>query len=391
MWRPLREPLQRWPQFADLILAVLALLMTLTMWSSQAGRDLLGLHRFADVGAVLLAFVASFGLLWRRSHPWQVHGLAMLASVVIYFATPVQGVVALAVTLYSLGRYEADRTASVFGALAAVLFILLDRAVLHPLTAGGTMTAVVAVCVWYFGRRLRFRAEYLRLLEERARHLEREQHAEAERAVVAERSRIAREMHDVVAHQLSLMTVQAGAARTIASTDPLAAIQAMAAVEDAGRRALTEMRQLLSVLRPEQAKVELAPQPGVQNIAALVEQVNDVGPQITLRIEGELAELPKRLDLTLYRLVQEALTNVVKHAGKNVQVSVVIEASKDVIRVSVRDNGQGPSYQGIAGHGLIGMRERVELLGGKFFAGAAEPAGFEINAILPRQQGTDNA
>ncbi len=391
VWRPLRGPFQRWPQLTDLTLAVLSLLMTLIMWSSRSGRELLRLEHFTDVAAVLLVFSASVALLWRRSHPWQVHALAMLATVTIYFATPVHGVVALAVSLYSLGRYEARRTASLLGVLAAVLFILLDRAVINPLTAGGTMTAVLAACIWYVGRRLRFRAEYLRLLEERAHHLEREQHAEAERAVVAERSRIAREMHDVVAHQLSLMTVQAGAARTIARTDPQAAMQAMAAVEEAGRRALTEMRQLLSVLRPQHASVELVPQPGVHDLPALIEQVNNVGPQVTFRCDDSLAELPARLDLTLYRLVQEALTNVVKHAGQNVQMSVAIESHKNSLRVTVRDNGQGPSRSSTSGHGLIGMRERVELLGGTFVATATETGGFEVSATLPRTQGDNNA
>ncbi|AFU98360.1 sensor histidine kinase [Simiduia agarivorans] len=383
LWRPLA----RWPQFADLLLALLALILTLLMWSSRAGHDLFALTSFTHVATFQLAFSASLALLWRRSHPWQVHALVLSASVLVYVAAPVDGLVALAVSLYSLGRYEANRHASVAGVAAAAVFILVDRALVNSLTAGGTMTVMMVIGVWYLGRRLRFRAEYLRLLEERAQHLEREQHAEAERAVAAERSRIAREMHDVVAHQLSLMTVQAGAARTVAKTDPQAAVDAMAAVEHAGRQALAEMRQLLSVLRPRQQAVALVPQPGVRDLPALVAQVIKAGPDVSLELSGALEDLQPRLDLTVYRLVQEALTNVIKHAGSNVQVWVAIEGNEHVITVSVRDNGAGPAkpapLASAQGHGLIGMRERVQLLGGTFCAGAGQ-TGFEVNASLPR-------
>lgn len=384
-WRAVRRLVARWPQFADLLLALAALVLTLLMWSSRAGRELLALTSFTDVATVQLAVLASFALLWRRSHPWQVHALVLCASLLVYFATPVDGLVALAVSLYSLGRYEANRNASILGAAAAVGFILVDRAWVHSLTAGGTMTIVMAVCVWYVGRRLRFRAEYLRLLEERARHLEREQHVEAERAVAAERSRIAREMHDVVAHQLSLMTVQAGAARTIAKVDPASALEAMAAVEQAGRQALKEMRQLLSVLRPEQQSAELAPQPGVNDLPALIEQVRKVGLQVSLTETGSFGELSSGLDLTLYRIIQEALTNVIKHAGAGVQVWVTIEADEHSILVNVRDNGNGPATKLAQGHGLLGMHERVALLGGIFSAGAVVTGGFEVRAKLPRR------
>ncbi|UTA46799.1 sensor histidine kinase [Simiduia sp. 21SJ11W-1] len=390
VWQPLRGPLVRWPQLADVLIALLAGLLTAALWSVGDGETL-SLNGFAGLAAAQLAFLSSLALLWRRSHPWQVHAVVMAASVLVYFATPVKGLVAMAFSLYSLGRYEAQKNASLLGVAASVMFVLLDRALLNPLTAGGTMTVVMVVGVWYLGRRLRFRAEYLRLLEERARHLEREQHAEAERAVAAERSRIAREMHDVVAHQLSLMTVQAGAARTVARTDPEAATEAMAAVEQAGRRALAEMRQLLNVLRPERQRLALAPQPGVRDLPALIAQVNAVGPAVTLHTRGDLAVLPARLDLTVYRLVQEALTNVIKHAGPGVQVAVDITGDATAVGVTVRDSGRGPLPAANPGHGLAGMRERVSLLGGDFSAGAARQGGFEVCARLPRLHGDQDA
>ncbi|MEO0424277.1 MAG: sensor histidine kinase, partial [Pseudomonadota bacterium] len=229
----------------------------------------------------------------------------------------------------------------------------------------------------------RFRGEYLRLLEERAEHLERERSVEAERAVAAERTRIAREMHDIVAHQLSLMTVQAGAAKTVSRSDPEAAREAMVAVEKAGRQAVSEMRHLLGVLRPvsEEAN-ELGPQPGIGDLPALVREVGDVGPRVELAVDPAAATLPARLQLTAYRVVQEALTNVIRHAGTDVAVEVSIELSEDIATVVVRDDGTGGNITANSGHGLRGMRERVQLVGGKFSAGRRAQGGFEVIAQL---------
>jgi signal transduction histidine kinase len=190
-------------------------------------------------------------------------------------------------------------------------------------------------------------------------------------------------MHDVVAHQLSLMTVQAGAARTIAGKNPEAAIEAMAAVEQAGRRALSEMRQLLSVLRPNPQQIELAPQPGVGDIPALCEQAREVGLSVSLDIEPAIGAPSPRHGLTLYRLVQEALTNVIKHAGKGADVSIVLTRNACGYKVTIRDSGQGPGAPHSGGHGLVGMRERVELLGGELSAGASATGGFQVIATLP--------
>ncbi len=387
VWQPLRGPFERWPQLTDLLIATLAFVLTLLMWAHTSEPSVLSMASLSAVAAYLCAFVGNFALLWRRSHPLQVHAVVLAASILVYFGSPANGIVALSFSLYSLGRYEADSRASLAGAIAALIYVVMDLDVLSAPSAGETIAAGLVLVLWYVGRRLRFRGEYLRLLEERALHLERERSVEAERAVVAERTRIAREMHDVVAHQVSLMTVQAGAARTVVAKDPKAAGDAMAAVEDAGRQALSEMRHLLDVLRPYAAEDALGPQPGIDDLPALVRKVSDIGPDVRLDTSGDLSGLPARLELNAYRIVQEALTNVIKHAGNDVRVDVSVHGLDDRVVVTITDNGLGGEIGQSSGHGIAGMRERAELLGGEFSAGGRAGGGFEIRAVLPIQSG----
>ena len=386
-WRPWRGPFERFPNATDFLIALLAFLLNLVMWSHRGGGDVPLLATLLGVGAYLCAFVANFALLWRRSHPWQVHGVILFFSVLLYVAAPVHGVVGLAFSLYSLGRFEADNRASVIGAIAALAFVIVDLTLFKSPSAGSTIAAMMVLALWYLGRRLRFRGEYLRLLEERAQHLERERTAEAERAVDAERTRIAREMHDIVAHQVSLMTVQAGAARIIAATNPEEARDAMASIEAAGRQALTEMRHLLSFMRPVHFDNTLEPQPGIGDLTKLVSQVSDVGLDVQLQTTGDLSGLPARLELTAYRIIQEALTNVIKHAGTQSKVTVTLDACDKNIVITITDDGKGNALGYAGGHGILGMRERVQLLGGSFSAGISDDTniGFKVRAILPRE------
>jgi len=383
-WRPFRGPFARWPHLTDLAIALVSFALTLLLWGRESELNALSLDSFSDVGAFVCAFVGSLALLWRRSHAFQVHLVVLAVSLLVKFGTSAAGIVALPFSLYSLGRYEANSRNSMIGALVALIYIALDLGALSAPSIGATIAAAMVIGLWYVGRRLRFRGEYLRLLEERARHLERERNVESERAVAAERSRIAREMHDVVAHQVSLMTVQAGAARTVNESDPEAAATAMAAVENAGRRALSEMRHLLSVLRPLDAEDALGPQPGMADLPALVQRVGEVGPEVRLETGGRLSGLSARLELNAYRIVQEALTNVVKHADATV-VEVSVIARGDSIALTISDNGIGGDGGSGGGHGIVGMRERVELLGGSFHAGPGAEGGFEVRAVLPRE------
>ncbi|MEL7448475.1 MAG: sensor histidine kinase [Pseudomonadota bacterium] len=379
-WQPLRGPFERWPNLADFLLALLSFLLTLALWS--AGEAGLSMQTMVDVGTLLCAFVGNFALLWRRSHPVHVHATVLVASVLVHLGPTTDGVFALCFSLYSLGRYASDDRASLIGMLAGLAFVSTDLLLSTP-DIGGVIAAGLVMLLWYVGRRLRFRGEYLRLLEERARHLEREQSAEAERAVATERTRIARELHDIVAHQVSLMTVQAGAARTVVEADPKAAAQAMSAVEKAGRQALSEMRHLLSVLRPGKGEGELGPQPGMDDLSRLVEEVGEAGPVVRLTTEGVLSSLPARLDLSAYRIIQEALTNVLKHAGPAPHVDVFVRASGQSLNLHIVDNGKGVLDGTGRGHGIAGMRERAELLGGTLNAGPLPTGGFEVRATLP--------
>ncbi|MBB5210507.1 sensor histidine kinase [Microbulbifer hydrolyticus] len=398
-WQPIRGPFERWPQLTDLLIALFAFFLTLLMWSRAGPHQILALESLWDVAAFQCAFIGCFALLWRRTHPWQVHAVVLAATVLLEMGLPAEGIVAMAFSLYCLGRYEANTRASWIALVATLAFVVFDEKVLVKPTAGGTVAVILAWALWYIGRRLRFRSEYLRLMEERAGYLERERNAESERAVAAERTRIAREMHDVVAHQVSLMTVQAGAARTISRSNPEAASEAMAAVEAAGRHALSEMRHLLGVLRPasdnnsDSEKATLTPQPDLNDLPALIEKVRRVVNKVDYETRGALGDVPARVALAVYRIVQESLTNVIKHVGAQTSVNVSVRVEPGFIAVCVRDDGLGAGEQSIGekpigeqpsgGHGIAGMRERVELLGGQLHTGVIEGGGFEVTAQLP--------
>ena len=214
--------------------------------------------------------------------------------------------------------------------------------------------------------------------------LEREQELRAHEAVAEERARIARELHDLVAHNVSVMVVQAGAERHALGNEQASTRDALTSIEQAGRQALAEARRLLGMLRRKGASEDLEPQPSIDQIDLLVEQVARAGLQVKLEVEGEPGPLPAGVDLCAYRVVQEGLTNALKHAGP-AQTEVVLRYAPRSFEVEIRDDGRGSSDlsgEG-AGHGLIGMRERVTLYGGELKAGPREGGGFEIHAHLP--------
>lgn len=382
--RPAKSLLEQWPRLTDLLVATLAFFATLVLWvNSSPGVGGWSLNNLPGVALYLCAFTAHFALLWRRTYPFRVHGVLLLASVLVLLSGQAEGVVGLVVSLYSLGRYESDRDWSIAGAALAFVLVVTDLEFLVLPGPSAWLTGVMALLVWYVGRRLRFRGEYLRLLEERAAQMERARDAEAERAVAAERTRIAREMHDVIAHQVSLMTVQAGAARTVLGSDPEAASDAIGAVERAGRQALSEMRHLLGVLRQGESNPALDPQPGVDDLPALIRQVEEAGPVVIASIPNALERLPARVQLTVYRIVQEALTNVIKHAGPEVRVRLDLDLDDEAVRLSVVDDGRGGGLGVDGGHGIAGMRERAALLGGRLTTGRSAEGGFEVRAVLP--------
>jgi signal transduction histidine kinase len=218
----------------------------------------------------------------------------------------------------------------------------------------------------------------------RAELLEREQELRANEALMLERARIARELHDLVAHNVSVMVVQAGAERHALSPDQVSTRETLSSIEQAGRQALNEARRLLGMLRRNGDREELEPQPGLDQLNFLIEQVQRAGLPVTLEVQGERMSLPAGVDLCAYRIVQECLTNALKHA-KSAQAEVLLHYTPQALEVDVRDNGTGGSPEHLtgAGHGLIGMRERVALYGGQLLAGPREGGGFQVRAKIP--------
>ncbi len=382
-----RGPFARWPRSADAVLAVAMLLAA--VFVEDAPGDALGVRPITEVPVpfLLLYAVAAGALYRRRREPLAMLAVALVAWGPTLGSSYSTGGGFVIVALYSAGRYAADTRRSRIGtgagiaAAAAGLVIegLLDSSPWGDVGFG----AVVMFVAWYIGRRLRLRAQ-------RRARLREEQAAEARRIVAEERNHIARELHDVVAHRVSMMTVQAGAARMVAAEDPQEALEAMAAVEQAGRQALDELRHLLGVLRPDADRDGLGPQPRLADLHQLVEQVREAGLDVSVT-GGVPAALPARVELSAYRIVQEALTNVLKHSGPRTRTEVRLSCDSSGLTIEVLDDGRGAAVQsvsagahgGVPGHGIVGMRERALLLGGSLDAGPRPGGGFRLAAHLP--------
>jgi signal transduction histidine kinase len=235
---------------------------------------------------------------------------------------------------------------------------------------------------WAAGFALRERAEKAEAAEMRADQAEREREAAARVAVAEERARIARELHDIVAHAVSVMVLQVGAVRHKLSDERAADREALRGVERAGRTALTEMRRLLAAMRRDGEDVEFAPQPGLDGLDSLLEEIGRAGLPVELHVDGEPFPLPRGIDLSAYRIVQEGLTNTLKHARAS-DVDVTVRYRPDELEIEVRDNGQGSATSDGLGHGLVGIRERVKLYGGEMTAGTATGGGFVLSTRLP--------
>jgi signal transduction histidine kinase len=371
-------PFTRWPRVADAVLAVVVFLVTLVVSPGGAdGEVTLRAVGEVSIAALIVLVVGSGVLYWRRSQPLVVFGVT-LAAAVLSLGLRDAGTVGIAMmfALYAVGRYVTHDRWGYVPLGGALVFVMITSVVDAVTVAEIGFGLFLTFFVWYAGRRLRIRGE-------RAALLEREQAAEARRAVAEERTRIARELHDVVAHRVSLMTVQAGAAKTIAADDPEGASQAMHAVEKAGRQALDELRHLLGVLRPEADGEALGPQPGLADVPRLVDQFRAAGLEVSLTMDGAQIELPARVDLSAYRIVQEALTNALKHAGPGARTEVRLHRDSRGVGIEVLDDGRGGSILTGSGHGIVGMRERALLLGGRLDAGPRPGGGFHVVAHLP--------
>ena len=233
---------------------------------------------------------------------------------------------------------------------------------------------------WLVGFALRERTEEAHAAEERAAQAEREREAAARVAVAEERARIARELHDVVAHAVSVMVLQVGAVRHGMADSPHR--EALENVERAGRGALAEMRRLLGAMRQPDDELDLVPHPRLDKLDALAEDVRAAGLAVTLQVHGEAVVLPPALDLSAYRILQEALTNTLKHANAR-QAQVTVQYCPEEIRLEVSDDGRGPAVTDGLGHGLVGVRERVKIYGGDMSTGPAVDGGFVLRARMP--------
>lgn len=303
-----------------------------------------------------------------------------------YVAAPHQAAfqpfVALTLVAYSVGsRYEGPTWAPPLLALAAVpLFVV---AVVHGQSAGNAIPNYVwLLAAWAVGRTVRGWREKSVALEQANRELAAQRELQAQAAVTVERGRIARELHDVVAHNVSMMVVQAGAAARVLDGDQPNVSDALDAIAQTGRRTVDEMRTLLGVLRNDRDPAARKPQPGLADLEQLVDGVRAAGLPVTLRVEGEPRPLPQAADLSAFRIVQEALTNALKHAAP-ARADVVVRYVPEAVSLEVFDTGSGRANGSGTGHGLVGMRERVAMFGGELEAAPQPAGGFAVRVRLP--------
>ena len=336
---------------------------------------------------VLLTLVETLPLALRRRHSvavfWVVGGVTILNSALDY-ATPGFGPL---VATYTVAAGAGRRTSLSLLGIALVGAATSEYLGPGPHRIGGAIgTTIMFLTAWALGDNLQSRRSYVAGLEERAERLERDREDSARRAVADERTRIARELHDVVAHHVSVMVVQAGGARRVLAKHPDQAGDAIATVEATGRQARSERRAMLAALRDDgQDGAGRAPQPGAATVPVLVDQVRAAGLPIAFEVRGEQVALTPGVDAALYRIVQEALTNVLKHGGPVVRAEVAITYEPDAVRIAVVDDGRGAAapQSEAGGHGLIGMRERVAFLGGTFRAGPRSGPGWTVAVSIP--------
>jgi len=360
--------LERHKRLGDLALVLFALLTSL---------GALG-HEHRAVISVPFAFLLALPLFFRRQYPLTVLAVTTVVTAIAvgpYAYNPFPAGVALFTVA---ARF--DRRVSLVAGGATLLILApplwADAGWGHPYVMVGRVLPFAIA--WLAGDSIGIRRRYVQELEDKAERLERERESEARRAAAEEQARIARELHDVIAHNLSVMVVQAAAADDVFETRPDRAREAIRRVEATGRSALTELRSLLGDMRGNGA--DFAPQPGLERLDDLVGEVRDAGLDVVVTVEGTPRALPTALDLSAYRIVQEALTNTLKHAHAK-RADVELRYGEAALDVVVRDDGSGDG--GGSGHGLIGMRERVAIFGGSLSAGAAEGGGYAVAASFP--------
>ena len=345
--------------------------------------------------ADLLALASTLPTAVRRLWPLPVLGVVLAASVAaMAIGTGKDPSIVVAFVLYTVALRYPRRTsaAALAGALALTAAgtvaggSALSHSEVSSVASRIVTSAIVIVAGWVTGVAVRQQRAYTAGLRVQAERQAQAQLAEARRAITEERLRIARELHDVVAHSLSLIAVQAGVGNYVAGADPQEAARALASIEAISRSALREMRRLVGVLRDDDATgPDLAPATGLADLGQLVTSTADAGVRVQLDVRGTQRSIPPGVDLAAYRIVQEALTNVVKHAHTT-ESRVVVTYQEDAVCLEITDDGQGASAADLdahPGHGIAGMAERAGLYGGEFHAGPLPGRGFQVTARLP--------
>jgi signal transduction histidine kinase len=367
------------PLIVDGVFAVaLAVIAELEVWSGGSGS------RTLRAGVAVLM---TLPLVFRRRFALPVLGVVMGAALAQSVADPdadVAGVlvVAIIVAAYSVAAHCGRRAAAAGGVVG--LAALWGSVHLQGGGVGNYLFAgAIFVGSWLAGFVLR--ARYLRAeeLEHRTEVLEQEQETRARAAVAEERARIARDLHDAVAHSMSVIVVQAGAERLALPEEATSTREVLRSIEETGRQALVEMRRLVEMLRKDDEELALAPQPSLAHLELLVEQVREAGLPVELSVEGEPRALPPGVDLSAYRIVQEALTNALKHAGP-ARARGIVRYAPNQLELEVADDGAGTTSSADGGgHGLVGMRERVAVFGGVLEADRRVEGGYRLRATLP--------
>lgn len=344
------------------------------------------------------------GLLLLQTLPIAVRSVAPLgalavsvAAISLHIAIGYEGVpagtFAALVILYSAASLTDIRQgflAALMTAAGITIYFATDRG--DPGLTQAVTTYATYAAGWGLGMYARSRREYTNVVEERASLLEREREVQAREAVADERARIARELHDIVGHALNLIVIQSGGAQRVFQSKPELARDSLASIESTGRQALTDMVRMLGILRgTEGADEALSPQPGLSRVEDLAAQVSQAGLPVEVTVEGTPAALPSSVDLSAYRIIQEALTNSLKHAAAS-SAKVAIRYGTRAVELEITDDGRGVSgsaWGDEKGRGLIGMRERVGLFGGEFSVGPRPEGGFRVHVRLPLEGGPE--
>jgi signal transduction histidine kinase len=345
-----------------------------------------------DFFGVALLLLQTLPIAARRVAPLAALTISV-AAISLHIALGYEGVpagtFAALVILYSAASVADLRKALLAGAVTSaglVIYFTTDRG--DPTVTQAVTTSATYAATWGVGVYIRSRRQYTSIVEDRARLLEREREIRSREAVAEERTRIARELHDMVGHALSLIVIQSGGAQRVLESKPELVRDSLASIEATGRQALADMERMLGMLSATETTDEtLSPQPGLGDVEVLAARVSEAGLPVEVTVEGTPVPLPTSVDLSAYRIIQEALTNALKHAGP-ARVGVNIRYGTDSLDLVIVDDGRGTSGDDVGNHhgggrGLIGMKERVALFGGELDAGARPEGGFRVHAKLP--------